>query len=281
MLYRLMKTLREKATDRECRRLLQSPAGDVSAWETPLIIGGTGGSGTRALSKTLQHAGFSLGENLNDDHDSLDVAEFLHHWVPQWISHGSAALPQGRQERMDRHFLAALAKLRGHSVGPRDPWLIKNPRLMYLLPFLNRLLPGFRFLHLVRDGRDMAFSKNQGQLAYLGQIYLQEPVQEKNPIQSARLWARANLAAHTCGRELLRERYLLLRFEDLCANPEDVAERVFTFADASGDASRAAAEINPPASLGRWKQQDEALVSQVEEICRPALETFGYHVGSG
>ena len=46
------------------------------------------------------------------------------------------------------------------AANPR-PWGWKEPRSIYLLSFLHRHLPALRFLHVVRDGRDMALSKNQ------------------------------------------------------------------------------------------------------------------------
>ena len=43
-------------------------------------------------------------------------------------------------------------------------WGWKEPRSIYLVPFLDAAMPSLRFLHFVRDGRDMAFSENQNQL---------------------------------------------------------------------------------------------------------------------
>ena len=38
-------------------------------------------------------------------------------------------------------------------------WGWKEPRSIYLLPFLNEQMPTIRFLHFIRDGRDMAFPR--------------------------------------------------------------------------------------------------------------------------
>ena len=50
------------------------------------------------------------------------------------------------------------------TLEPGRPWGWKEPRSIYLLPFFHQQLPALRFLHVVRDGRDMALSANQNQL---------------------------------------------------------------------------------------------------------------------
>ena len=61
---------------------------------------------------------------------------------------------------------------RQHAEADGRPWGWKEPRSVYLLPFLAAELPGLRFLHVVRDGRDMAFSENQVQLRKHGDAVL-------------------------------------------------------------------------------------------------------------
>jgi hypothetical protein len=276
MLYRLMRTMRERTEDSASRRTLEGVQDQHADWASPLVIGGTGGSGTRAVSKVIAHAHVHLGCNLNEDNDSLDMAEFLSHWLPQWVDAGNQDLGGIKQARMDRHFLAALVRLRGQGIKADASWLVKNPRMMYLLPFLNRHFPDFKFLHLIRDGRDMAFSKNQGQLAYLGSKYLGESCDKTNPVQSAKLWAKANLAVKRYGETHLGDRYLQLRFEALCNAPAATAEKIFAFIGVEADTIAAAREIAAPRSVGRWQEQDPALGSEIAKICQEALTAFGY-----
>ncbi len=280
MLYRLMRTMRERAEDQASKRTLSEDNATLSKTNAPVVIGGTGGSGTRTISRILTHAAFSLGENLNVANDSLDLAAFLHHWVPQWVEAGGQDLGGNRQERMDRHFLAALVRLRGENPQEKDNWLIKNPRLMFILPFVNRHFPTFKFVHLVRDGRDMAFSGNQGQLAYLGSKFLEHPVDKTNPVHSAELWAKANMEIHHYGKTILNGRYLQIRFEDLCHQPQETATKLFHFLGQKGDVVEASAEITPPSSLGRWKKEPSHLLSLVQKACQPALDAFGYERNS-
>ena len=50
----------------------------------------------------------------------------------------------------------------------------KNPRSMFLLPFFDSYFPALKFIHIVRDGRDMAYSKNQNQLHKHGSTLLDQ-----------------------------------------------------------------------------------------------------------
>jgi hypothetical protein len=124
----------------------------------------------------------------------------------------------------------------------------------------------------------VAFSKNQNQPrkhadAFLGTESQGEP---DAPPRSIELWNALNLEAADTGEAVLGERYLRIRFEDLCAEPEPLIARVLEFLDLEGDAEVLAREVEPPPTIGRWNDADPALVEELERIARPALERFGY-----
>ena len=88
------------------------------------------------------------------------------------------------------------------------------------MPFLDAVMPSLRFLHFVRDGRDMAFSENQNQLVKHGGALLGDELRKaKTPVRSIAVWSRVNAAAADYGESRLGERYLRVRFEDLCEQP--------------------------------------------------------------
>ena len=155
------------------------------------------------------------------------------------------------------------------------PWGWKEPRSIYLLPFFHRHLPGLRFLHVVRDGRDMAFSENQNQLRRHGVASGIAPGGPE-PVRSIALWARVNLAAARFGADVLGDRYHRVRFEDLCADAAGVAEELLAWAGLEGDASAAVAAVTAPAGIGRWRAADPALVADLEGVADVALRAFGY-----
>ena len=85
-----------------------------------------------------------------------------------------------------------------------------------------------------------------------------------------------NLEAADTGEAELGERYLRIRFEDLCAEPEPVIARVLDFLELEGDAAGYAQEVEPPPTIGRWRESDPELIGELERIASPALERFGY-----
>jgi hypothetical protein len=138
-------------------------------------------------------------------------------------------------------------------------------------------MPSLRFLHFLRDGRDMAFSENQNQLVKHGDALLGDDLRkEKTPVRSIAVWSRVNAAAADYGETRLGERYLRVRFEDLCAQPAETVRSIYDFFGLDGDAEAAAAAVRPPDTLGRWQLRRKGIVDALHRTAEPALARFGY-----
>ena len=83
----------------------------------------------------------------------------------------------------------------------------------------------------------------------------------------------------TAGETELGERYLRIRFEDLCAEPQPVIAQLLGFLELEGDPEELAGEVEPPPTLGRWREAEPELVQELERIAAPALARFGYRDG--
>jgi hypothetical protein len=239
------------------------------------VIGATGGSGTRVLARIARVRGLFIGEDLNPAEDSLEVADYYDRWINPYLWHRHDWGPD--VEREMRAELDALLE-RHHAPADDGPWGWKEPRSIFLISFLARALPGMRFLHVVRDGRDVAFSKNQNQPRKHAHAFLgaESPLPDDAPPRAIELWSAVNLEAADAGESELAERYRRVRFEDLCADPEPVIAEVLAFFGLDGDAGELAREVDPPPTLGRWRELDPATLRELEEIAAPALERFGY-----
>ena len=126
----------------------------------PSIMGATGGSGTRVVARIARRAGLFIGTNLNPAEDSLDIAEYYDRWINPYLWHAPGLGPDVQPE-MRAELGPLLERHRAPAEGGRWGW--KEPRSIFLVSFLARSLPGLRLVHVVRDGRDVAFSKNQNQ----------------------------------------------------------------------------------------------------------------------
>lgn len=244
----------------------------------PCVVGATGGSGTRVVARILRRAGLYLGTELNESEDAWKLGDYSDRWINPYLSHLGAELPLEVDAAMTDDLQAAL---HDHCAPiAREPrcWGWKEPRSIYLLAFLHRQLPSLRFLHFVRDGRDMALSENQNQLRKHGDA-APIPADLPHAARSIALWSWINLEAKRYGEERLGDRYLRVRFEDLCERSTEVVALVLRFLELEGDAAALAGEVVPPPSLGRWRSADPGTIADLERVGRPALSALGYALG--
>lgn len=238
------------------------------------VIGATGGSGTRVLARIVLRGGMFIGSDRNRSEDALDFAAFSDRWVDELVA-------GRRPPAMADELRALVARHWAERLADDQPWGWKEPRSVYLLPLLDEQLPGLRFLHVVRDGRDMAYSDNQLQLRKHGAAVLGDAADEPTALRSIALWSEVNQHAADYGERELGSRYLRVRFEDLCSEPQAVTATVLEFFGLDGDAERIAhEEVRPPQTLGRWRAEDAATIAALEAGAGEALRRFGYQSSS-
>lgn len=103
-------------------------------------------------------------------------------------------------------------------VGKRR-WGDKSPPYAWKAPRIQRGLPEAHFIHLIRDGRDVALSLSEVSWGPGG-------VEE-----SARKWVRDMGRARRRANRLRPGSYMEARYEDLVVDPEPVLRRVAEFVD--------------------------------------------------
>ena len=241
----------------------------------PNVVGATGGSGTRVVAKILRTGGMFTGEKLNPYEDAVELGFYSDRWIDSYVEAGGEP-PEAVHREMEADLQAVLADHLSGLPGDAVAWGWKEPRSIYLLRFWNETMPGVRFLHFVRDGRDLAFSENQNQLKTHGKAVLGDDLRKaKTPIRSIALWNRVNATAADYGESALGPRYLRVRFEDLCAEPGPVVTRVYEFFGLEGDAAAIGeAAVRPPETLGRWRSHK--LADELTRTGEATLARFGY-----
>jgi len=213
----------------------------------PLAIGGVGGSGTRIFAELLMRAGVAMGENLNVSNDNLDFTRCFKRkdWFENYPA--PAQLSQAWQD-----FVAG-QPIAQHVEAYRWGW--KEPNTHLFLGALIENIRGLKYIHILRNGLDMAFSSNQGQLRNWGAYMLgTDAPLTVTPENSLSYWIAANERAIEIGQRL-GNRFLLMKYEDLCAYPEREIARLFAFANIAEDVAPYAALI-APRSIGRHKQHE-------------------------
>jgi hypothetical protein len=248
----------------------------------PLLIGGTGRSGTHALARIIgRHSQFeSIPFELKFHADppglpgliggKVTLEQFLEKLRGEWWSRTGPgghvkglclrvspaafesaieafeqefqADPHGAGGKLLRSLLDPLAEQAGKST-----WVENTNRNVAAGPMLLKMLPDAKFVHILRDGRDTAAS-------LIGQPF------GPDSLSRALAWWEKRLTKTELGaRDLPPERLLLISFEDLVVDDREATyAQVLEFLGAPDDPEmRERHEIKTrpgKANIGRWRE---------------------------
>ena len=259
----------------------------------PAIVFCKSHSGSRYLVSLLQAAGLFMGTHLNDSGDTLDLVPLVRYLVIRHDPDFAAALA-GQDPMLQDMMLAAFA---GHLAGldrqSARRWGWKLCETTFALPVFARLFPRGRFIHLLRDGRDVAFSDHTGptddfwRKVILGRadirrwrgLALDGPSYRRRPhLFNAQHW----LASVGRGHDFMGSHgssCLEIRYEDLCLDFPATAKRVLAFLELAPGI-----ELPRPdpalalESIGKFRSQPWRKRREALEIIRPLQAALGYPV---
>jgi hypothetical protein len=147
----------------------------------------------------------------------LDVSDQeLEHLVEACVSTGYALFIS--------RFFEHCGRRRGKRlVGDKTPDFVRQIRI------LHALWPRMKFVHLIRDGRDVCLSvlNWKRKVARLAELFT---TWQEDPVSTAALcWERDTVSGRTQGRLLGPELYYEIRYESLVTRPEEEIERLCSF----------------------------------------------------
>ena len=161
----------------------------------------------------------------------------------------------------------------------------KTPGYVVQIPELASMFPEARFVHLIRDGRNVALS------------YIERPWGPATVGEAAMYWRSRVGRGRVAGKELGSNRYLEATYEDLVSDPEVLVRRICEFLDLAFDPGmlqyRKAAErfiafshqpeaftalVRPPTSgLRDWSNaMSQSDIALFEAIAGELLVDLGY-----
>tara|TARA_B100001123_G_scaffold439156_1_gene575457 strand:+ start:285 stop:1010 length:726 start_codon:yes stop_codon:yes gene_type:complete len=226
-------------------------------------------------------------DQVNEAGDAMDIEPVLDDHInqilreTQSLDYSPSDLPAPLLASVQQDLLLAVSCFLRHAPSKFGAWGWKNPRCMFILPLINEMFDGLRFVHLVRDGRDMATSENQNQPRKHFEAMFNEPLDPRDPSGAMRLWAKANLGTANWGERILGERYMRIRFEDLCATPRKGTAQILEFAlisqeDRAKAVSMAENLVATPKSINRWHTLEPETAKNLTRLGQEALRRFGY-----
>jgi len=172
----------------------------------------------------------------------------------------------------------------------------KTPDYVRRIPLLHRLFPDARFVHIIRDGRDVALSALQWAHDQKGpgrfELWKEQPL-----AVCALWWAWQVGSGHDEGVRIGSRHYLEVRYEDLTAEPEQQLQRISDFLElpyapemasfhegkTRGGTNRSAKNAWLPATSGlrNWRK-DLSIVDQAlfDTLSGVFLQDLGYQRSS-
>lgn len=145
---------------------------------------------------------------------------------------------------LDRLFTAYAA---GHGAVR---WGDKTPIYTNYMPLLHDMLPHAKFVHIIRDGRDVATSmvEKWGRREWHVDLYW-----------SMRTWARRLRAARDAGRKLGPDFYLEVQYEQLASDPEPHLRQICQFIGEPFDPRM----TQPQETARQWIEKDNPFHSRL------------------
>jgi Sulfotransferase family len=266
-------------------------------------------------------SGTTLLRRMVDAHPRIAITRETH-WIPDLVRQGRgidlagrvtpelpavlAAHPKFATLGIDRTELERLARRR-----PSYPTFVealfdfygatrgklivgdKTPGYVREIELLHELFPRTRFVHLVRDGRDVCLSALDWERK-AEQFRRRFETWDDAPVATAADWWRSHvMEGRASGRRLTEDLYLELRYEALVADPEGECRRLCDFLDVAFDPamlrfhegrtrfepglSAKRAWLPPTPGLRDWMtQMSREQVEEFEAAAGDALDAFEY-----
>lgn len=257
-------------------RLLERLGPAYISETAPIVIGGCGSSGTTLLRRMLnRHPVVSCGpestvflERVTGPAELAARMGFPPSEIEAWQRDS-----RSQAEFIERFQAACLARS-GKSV-----WADKTPENIRRVDFVWRHFPRARFVHMIRDGRDVACS-----LRRQSWMKLADRGSSDVTARCATYWVERVSIRSTFAND---PRYTELRYEDLVRNPEgtlrslldtlglDWSERMLL----PDEDERGIAAAGPAftSSVGRWRKElSNSEIATVKSIAGPLLVELGY-----
>jgi hypothetical protein len=203
-------------------------------------------------------SGTTLLQRMLDAHPDMAVVHETH-WIPKWYERRKGVTPEGLatpelvsrlaeyhrfadwrigREELERlvangepvpypGFVAGFFDLYGKERGKR---LVgdKTPRYVRNLPILHDLWPDARFVHLIRDGRNVALSATNWRKSY--KLARRFPTWRRDPTTTAAVWWEWLVRlGQEDGKPLGPDLYHEARYEELVSEPERACQALCSF----------------------------------------------------
>jgi hypothetical protein len=260
-------------------------------YKNPVVIGGIGGSGTRLFAQCLNEAGYFIGHDLNQSKDNLlfsllfnrseilsaskeefeDLVEILFSGMTgaNELTRSQIELVNSIASKDRKQDSASWLKKRVKILLSKKPemklddrWGLKNPISHIVIDRLKERFDNLKYIHVVRNGLDMAHSKNQNQLKYWGPSFINESI-NITPYYALKYWCIVHRRILEIGKTM-GTNFLFLNYDNVCLHPEEGINLLCNFLGLKTNdlANQLVKLIQPPDTIGRFKKHGTRIFSK-------------------
>jgi len=271
-------------------------------------IGALGGSGTRAVAEVFLQLGIFMGDDLNKPNDNLLFTRLFKN--PKWYINSSldekemrlrifqkcmegeklnlnelkelykAAYTNPTYKTKMFYFLKKLKYLSGTS-KKNDIWGWKEPNTQIFVTDILNFFFQLKYIHVVRHGLDMAFSKNIQQLNNWGWKYNIKVFGNENEnelaIKQLNYWIESNKDVIEKSKNY-NDRILFINHSNFCQNPTIEIDRMLEYCDIKVSDIKRNKLYGIPKNTGsnnRYKDKDLSIFS-LEQL--QFVEKMGFEI---
>lgn len=256
----------------------------------PVIVYCKSHSGSRLLARLMMAGGLWLGEARNESEDSADILRLIEPLVLRHFPDFTGLFARGDDEMFALAHDVLTSHLRGRPEG--RPWGWKLCETGYALPLLLRIFPEAHFVHILRDGRDVAFCNHVApESPFWKKIYFStdrierwnglkltnRTYKRKSHVFNAQHWVNSVIVGRGFGT-MTGERYHEVRYEDIVADPVGAMRALFEALGLAMDETgvdAAAAKVHG-GSVGKYRRRPARHLREVLGVLGPTLQAFGY-----
>ncbi|MGH9383604.1 MAG: sulfotransferase family protein [Vicinamibacterales bacterium] len=248
----------------------------------PCVVMGRGHSGTRLVAWICHHLGVQMGvDAVRPSGDPIDRS-FQHHL--RIVATRSLDVRKVRQlyYRDRNRFQKAVHGYYRRLGSPAGPWGWKFPEAYVIGPYVHDTFPSARYIHLLRDGRDIAFKRHLTDVSEhrLARriLHRQDALELPHHLQAALSWALQVELFTAFQSSLPPGRVLTIRYEQMVEHPHHVATEIAQFLGVSmTEACESYIEREVSRShAGQYRREDALRVREVEERIGPTLRELNY-----
>lgn len=265
---------------------------------SPVIIGGVGGSGTRLFASILQECNFYIGNKLNIalDNEWFGRLMLLEHpklindrqikntrlklWYNK-ITHNNKLASKRlavfkllmnsdkkiEEKKFYKNFQLFNLKEKNEIISKEiynkqlpdeidtKLWGWKQPNSYLFLKPLKEHFPKMKYIHTIRNGLDMVYSKNQNQFKKHKHLY---NIPNKDiPATRLEFWLKANEKVIPEAKSLLKDDFFLLNFDNFVLNKKEEMKKLLSFLKiqvSEENFNNLLKLVKTPSSINRYKK---------------------------